>query len=320
MNKQGALLVNLGSPAFADRKSVRQFLRVFLGDRRVVETPRVIWFFVLNLMVLPFRPQKSARAYQKIWREDGSPLMVFSHNMAAKLAAKLAGENILVSCAMRYSQPDIYSALLSLQQQGCENIVVLPLYPQYSATTSATIVDECGRALLKFRNQPQIRYIKDFHADEKYIHTMAQHIGSFWREHGRAQKLLLSFHGLPQSYVAKGDPYRRQCELSAHLLAEKLALKTDEWQLCFQSRFGREHWLQPYTDQTLIALGRQGLPSLDVFCPGFSADCLETLEEIAITGKQQFQQAGGGELNYISALNDSDAHIELLADLVHKNL
>lgn len=316
----GVLLVNLGSPQSCATADVRRFLRRFLSDQRVIEAPRWLWFLVLNLLILPRRPQKSAAAYSKIWQQDGSPLVVLSQRLGEKLGAALKAQNIHVGVAMRYSAPEIDAVMQQLRAVGCERVILLPLYPQYSATTSATIVDALNQTLSKMRNQPEMRYIKDFYQQDFYINALAEHIGSFWQQYGRAQKMLFSFHGLPQSYVAKGDPYQQQCETTAALLAQKLNLSADEWQMSFQSRFGRQEWLQPYTDATLMQLGREKCPSLTVFCPGFSVDCLETLEEIAITGKAQFQQNGGGDFAYISALNDSDIHVTMLRALIEQHL
>lgn len=316
----GVLLVNLGSPKSCATADVRRFLRRFLSDQRVIEAPRWLWFLVLNLLILPRRPQKSAAAYSKIWQQDGSPLVVLSQRLGEKLGAALKAHNIHVGVAMRYSAPEIDAVMQQLRAAGCERVILLPLYPQYSATTSATIVDALNQTLSKMRNQPEMRYIKDFYQQDFYINALAEHIGSFWQQYGRAQKMLFSFHGLPQSYVAKGDPYQQQCETTAALLAQKLNLSADEWQMSFQSRFGRQEWLQPYTDATLMQLGREKCPSLTVFCPGFSVDCLETLEEIAITGKAQFQQNGGGDFAYISALNDSDIHVKMLRTLIERHL
>lgn len=323
-SKTGVVLVNLGSPSAPETGAVRRYLREFLSDPRVVEIPRLIWWCILNCVVLLVRPAKSAAAYRKIWlSEHGSPLVHYTRLQAEAVESLMdvhVEDSVPVATAMRYGEPSMASVLESLTRSGVEQILVLPMYPQYSATTTASVVDEVARVLSGMRNQPAVRFIKSYHDYEPYIAAMAKHIRQYWQEHGRGDKLILSFHGLPQRCIAKGDPYKEQCELTARLLADALLLSDEQWQLTFQSRFGAEEWLQPYTDQTLQGLGEQGLARVDVFCPGFAADCLETLEEIAMEARHAFTEAGGGEFHYIPALNAQPAHIDALMHLVEENL
>ena len=322
--KTGVMLVNLGSPEAPEAGPVRRFLREFLSDTRVVEIPKLLWFFILNGIVLVVRPKKSAAAYKKVWLEEfGSPLIHYTQSQASEVKAQLDAHvegDIQVEAAMRYGQPSMASVVERLQQQGVEQILVLPMYPQYSATTTATVFDEMGRILAGMRNQPAVRYIKDYHDCEYYIQAMAKHIRQYWQTHGKGDKLLLSFHGIPQRCVNKGDPYADQCRQTARLLADELLLSEKEWMLSFQSRFGAEQWLQPYTSEVLEDLGEEGLGRLDVFCPGFSSDCLETLEEIAIEGREEFLDEGGKEFHYIPALNAEPVHINSLLHLLEDNL
>lgn len=314
--KTGVLLVNLGSPASTKTRDVRRFLRDFLGDPRVVNLPRPLWWLILNLFVLPFRPRKSAHAYQSIWTPEGSPLIVFTRRLSEKLAKRLAGEGIRVEHAMRYGQPALATRLNEFQQQGIKDIVIVPLYPQYSSTTTATVFDVVGKAFLAWRYLPSLRFISDFHRHPAYIQAVADSVREYWREHGQSQLLMMSFHGLPAKLTELGDPYFHQCQASGQLIAENLGLADDQWQLVFQSRFGRAEWLKPYCVEQLALLPGQGIKQVDLICPGFSTDCLETLEEIAIANREVFLEAGGERYRYIPALNDSDAHVELMVDLV----
>ena len=322
--KTGVMLVNLGSPEAPEAGPVRRFLREFLSDTRVVEIPKLLWFFILNGIVLVVRPKKSAKAYKKVWLEEfGSPLIHYTKLQASAVKAQLDTHvecDVQVEAAMRYGQPSMSSVVEHFHQEGVEQILVLPMYPQYSATTTATVFDEMGRILAGMRNQPAVRYIKDYHDCEYYIQAMAKHIRQYWQANGKGDKLLLSFHGIPQRCVNKGDPYADQCRQTARLLADELLLSEDEWLLTFQSRFGAEEWLQPYTSEVLEDLGEDGLGRLDVFCPGFSSDCLETLEEIAIEGREEFLDEGGKDFHYIPALNAEPAHINSLLQLVEDNL
>lgn len=316
VRKTGVLLVNLGSPGSTKTGDVRRFLREFLGDPRVVNLPRPLWWLILNLFVLPFRPRKSAHAYRQIWTDKGSPLVVFTRQLTEKLAVGYGGPDLLIDCAMRYGQPALSEKLQEFKKQGVDEIVVLPLYPQYSSTTSASVFDVVGEEFLSWRHMPSLRFISDYHQSPVYINTVAESIRRHWQGHGRADLLLMSFHGLPAKLTEWGDPYFYQCQTSARLIAEALGLQDSQWQLVFQSRFGKAEWLKPYCVEVLKALPTQGVKLVDVVCPGFAVDCLETLEEIALANKDIFIQAGGESYRYIPALNDSDAHVEVMADLI----
>lgn len=322
--KTAVLMVNLGSPASPTPKDVRVFLREFLSDTRVVELPKWLWFFILNGIVLLVRPKKSAKAYKKIWLEGkGSPLTYYSEQLAKRVQEAVSlifEEPVNVKLAMRYGEPSIQSILSEWQEVGVERVLVLPLYPQYSATTTATVVDEVGRVLRAQRNQLEVRFIKDYYDETAYIQAMAQTIRMHWQEHGKGQKLLFSFHGLPKRCVEKGDPYQEQCKITAQRLASALDLDESAWQLSFQSRFGAETWLQPYTTDALDELAEQSINQLDVYCPGFAVDCLETLEEIAIEAKYDYLDSGGAGFEYIPALNDTDAHVRLMTELIAKHM
>lgn len=317
------LLVNLGTPTAPTPAALRRYLGEFLSDRRVIEAPPVIWQPILRGVVLRTRPQRSAEAYEKIWLADGSPLLVYSRRLQAALHAHL-GERcerpVAVALGMRYGEPSIDQVLDQLLELGCRRLLVLPLYPQQSATTTASTFDAIARHFRMRRRLPALRFIDSYHADPGYIEALAASVRAYWQQHGKSDRLLLSFHGIPEAYVAKGDPYAAQCRESARLLAEALALPDTAWQLTFQSRFGPTRWLEPYTDTTVRALGAQGLSRVDVLCPGFPADCLETLEEIAMQNAEFFREAGGGALHYIPALNDSPAHVEALGSLLAREL
>ncbi len=314
--KTGVLLVNLGSPSSPKTGDVRRFLREFLGDPRVVNLPRPLWWLILNLFVLPFRPKKSAHAYQSIWTDKGSPLVVFTEQLSEKLAKRYGHSQLLIDCAMRYGKPALREKLQAFKKQGVENIVILPLYPQYSSTTTASIFDVVADEYVSWRHMPSLRFISDFHQHPVYIKAIADSIRQHWAEHGQAELLLMSFHGLPAKLTEWGDPYCHQCQTTGRLLAAELALQDKQWQLVFQSRFGKAEWLKPYCVEVLEDLPKQGIKQVDVICPGFSVDCLETLEEIAIANQEIFIEAGGKSYRYIACLNDSDAHIELMRALI----
>lgn len=319
-SKTGVLLVNLGSPASTKTRDVRRFLREFLGDPRVVNLPRPLWWMILRLFILPFRPRKSAHAYKSIWMEDGSPLTVYTRRLTEKWAEKSANNDLLIHYAMRYGQPSIASKLQTMQQNGVENIVILPLYPQYSSTTTATVFDAVADY---FRNNftiPNLQFIADYHQHPGYITAIANSIRRHWQQHGQGHLLLLSFHGLPAKLSELGDPYFEQCKNTGQLIASELGLSEDRWQLVFQSRFGRAEWLQPYCVEVLQALPKRGIRDIDVVCPGFAVDCLETLEEIAIANRELFISAGGERYCYIPALNDSDDHVNLMAELINQSV
>lgn len=315
MNKTGILLTNLGTPQAPTPKAVRAFLAEFLADPRVIEVPRLLWWFILNGVILRIRPGKVAKIYQQVWTDKGSPLMVIAQSQATKLQAKL-GEQYHVALGMRYGKPSLKQALLDIRKAGCDKVIVLPLYPQNSGSTTGSTFDATMRCFEKCRGVPPVRFINQYFDHPLYIQALAESVKQHWNQHGRKALLVMSFHGLPQRYVDKGDPYYNQCHSTAKLLAKALKLLDNEWQICFQSRVGREPWLKPYTDELLASLPTQDVNSVDVICPGFSADCIETLEEIDIQNHQIFKDAGGEQFSYIPALNDSDLHIEMMDKMI----
>lgn len=318
----GVLLVNLGTPQAPTAPAIRRYLAEFLSDPRVIEIPRYLWMPILHGVVLPRRPARLAPRYEAIWMEGGSPLLVYTQRQARALAPLLAerGLDVRVEAAMRYGEPSIAQAIARLRQAGCSRMLTVPLYPQYSASTTATVIDEVGRVAARLRDQPELRYLKRFHVDPGYIGALAGTIQRYWDAHGKPQKLLLSFHGLPRYSIELGDPYYRDCMQTAKALGARLSLASDEIEVSFQSRFGSARWLEPYTEPTLKELARQGVTEVDVVCPGFTADCIETLEEIAQEGRDAFLGAGGQRFRYINALNDDPDWIAALADLVQTQL
>lgn len=317
-SRYGVLLVNLGTPSAPNAAALRRYLAEFLSDQRVVELPRVLWYPILYGIILPFRAPRSAAAYQAVWTERGSPLRVFSEDLTAAVQQRLQGRAEVV-LAMRYGEPDIASRLRDMRERGIRKLVVLPLYPQYSATTTATVFDAVTAELATWRHWPELRLIGDYFEDEAWIGAVVDKIA----EHRARQKipghLLFSFHGIPERCIERGDPYAAQCEASARAIAARLGLADSDWTLSYQSRLGKAKWLTPYTDQTVRALGRRGITHLDVVCPGFAVDCLETLEEIAMQNAEFFSEAGGKELRYIPALNADAAHADLLAALIRRH-
>jgi len=318
----GVLLVNLGTPEAPTSSGLRKYLAEFLWDPRVVEIPRPLWWLILHGLILRTRPKRSAHAYQSIWQEDGSPLLSISRRQQAAISHKLgsAGNTFIVELAMRYGKPSIPQTLKALKRQKVGRILILPLYPQYSCSTTASALDAVFDELKSWRRLPEIRTVNQYFDHEGYIQALAHSIRAHWEKHGKADKLLMSFHGTPKFFFQKGDPYYTQCQRTATLLAESLGLSSDQWVQTFQSRFGKAEWLQPYTDQTLGKLAKQGINSVQVVCPGFSADCLETLEEIQVENQEVFLEAGGKEYQYIPALNDSDLHIDFLSKLITQEL
>ncbi len=315
----GVLLVNLGTPEAPTPRSVRRYLRQFLSDPRVVEFPRLPWWLILNLVILNVRPRRSAKAYEKIWTDDGSPLLVISKRQAGAVGRALAEGwegRMHVELGMAYGEPSIGGALERLRAGGVRRLLVLPLYPQYSGTTTGSVFDAVTRTLQQWRWVPELRFVNAYHDHPPYVRAVADKIRVQWGHGERGDRLLFSFHGVPQRYLLAGDPYHCQCQKSARLIAEDLDLADNEWSVVFQSRFGREPWLKPYCDQTLEALPDQRVKSVDIVCPGFSADCLETLEEIAQQNRDLFLCAGGERYQYIPCLNDDPAHIDLLSGLV----
>ena len=319
--KTAVLLINLGTPEAPTTSAVRRYLKEFLSDPRVVEIPRPIWWLILNGIILNIRPKRSAEKYAAIWTPDGSPLKAHTEKQAKLLRGFLgqAGHQVDVDYAMRYGQPSIPDTLSRLKADGCTRILLLPLYPQYSSSTTATAFDAAFAWANKTRNQPEIRTVRSFADHPGYIAALANSVREHWRSSGRptgSYRLIMSFHGVPRYTLDQGDPYHCECHKTGRLLAEALKLGQDEYQVCFQSRFGRAEWLKPYTAPTLAMLGKQGVERVDIICPGFPADCLETLEEISIRGKEEFLQHGGEVLKLVPSLNSSDAWVEAIAKLV----
>ncbi|NDY95873.1 ferrochelatase [Wenzhouxiangella limi] len=315
--RAGILMVNLGTPDAPTAKALRPYLKQFLGDPRVVEVPRPIWWLILNGVILPFRAPKSAKAYAEVWTNEGSPLLFNNRRLAEKLATELEPDlpDVSLELAMSYGQPSIQAALERMKANNVQRLLVLPMYPQYSATTTASVFDQVTTWMQGQRFFPELRFINDFYRESSWQEAIADSVRRHQAEHGKPDKLLFSFHGIPKRNLQAGDPYYCQCQFSARKIAERLNLGEDDWQVSFQSRLGRAEWLKPYTDHTLEALGHAGVKKLQVICPGFSIDCLETLEEIAMEGKEEFVEAGGEDLQYIPCLNESDDHVAVLKQL-----
>ena len=319
----GVLLVNLGTPDAPTAGAVRRYLREFLSDPRVVQIPRIVWLPILYFLVLPFRPAKSARKYASIWRPDGSPLRIYHERQAQLLRGYLGqklGKTVPVVAAMRYGNPSIRKGLAELREHGCDRILVIPMYPQYAGSTTGSTEDALAKGLRRWRPPPAVKVIKEFHAHTAYAKAIAKNVNEYWMKTGRPDRLVMSFHGIPKAVVAAGDPYETQCRESARLIATELGWNDARTLVAFQSRFGAAEWLQPYTDATLRSLAKDGVGRVDVICPGFAADCLETLEEIAIEGKQLFLEAGGGEFRYVPCLNEYHPWMAALTDLVEREL
>lgn len=315
----GVLLINLGTPDAPTPAALRRYLAEFLWDRRVVDLPRPLWWLILHGIILRTRPARSARAYQAVWSEGGSPLLVIARQQQQRVQSLLdAGDEgrYHVALGMRYGNPSIASAVDELRQKGIEELLVLPLYPQNSCSTTGSSFDALAAAMQQHRFVPPLRFIADYHDHPRYIQALADSVREAWQQHAQPDRLVISFHGTPVRFREEGDRYYAQCANTARLLAAELGLAEGQWLLSFQSRFGKEEWLKPYTDLSLQQLAGQGVKSVDVICPGFSADCLETLEEIAEENRDYFLRAGGEHFNYIPALNGQAAHIELLASLL----
>jgi len=313
------LLVNLGTPDAPTPAAVRRFLAEFLSDRRVIDAPRWLWLPLLYGVILNVRTRRSAHAYASIWTERGSPLRVYSEALAERLDRRVRAQTagrVRVVLAMRYGQPSIAAVVERLQAAGLRRLLLLPLYPQYSGTSTGTAVDALAATLQRLHPAPELRCIDNYHDDPGYISALAENVEKFWKTHGRAPKLLLSFHGIPQRYVRHGDPYFDQCLATAQRLRARLQMRDDDLLVAFQSRVGRAAWLQPYTEQVLAELPGRGIRHIQVLCPGFAVDCLETLEEIALRYRDRFVAAGGERLDYIPALNDSPEHVEALLALI----
>lgn len=322
-SRTAVLVVNLGTPEAPTKAALRPYLKQFLSDPRVVEIPKAVWWFILNGIILNTRPKASAEKYASIWTPEGSPLAVHTERQA-KLLLGFLGQRVrpapAVEFAMRYGRPSIPEVLERLRKQNCERILVLPLYPQYSASTTATVYDGVFAELSRMRNMPALRTVKHYHDHPAYIAALAQNVRDYWTRNGTPDLLLMSFHGVPRFSLDKGDPYHCECQKTGRLLAEALGLTPDRYKLTFQSRFGRAEWLQPYTAATLEELGRKKTGRVDVVCPGFVGDCLETLEEIGIEGKASYLQAGGREFHYIPCLNERDDWIRALTEITLENL
>ncbi|MCY4642388.1 MAG: ferrochelatase [Gammaproteobacteria bacterium] len=319
----GVLIVNLGTPDAPTVRAIRKYLAEFLWDSRVVELPRALWWVLLHAVVLRLRPRQKAEAYAKIWTDEGSPLLAISKKQESALQEALeksCAGRVKVVLAMRYGQLSIASALQALEENNARRILVLPLYPQYSASTTASTFDAIAKEFARLRWLPEIRMVNNYGAEPEYIDACAVQIRSHWEHHPRSQKLLFSFHGLPKRNLVQGDPYHCECQQTARLIAERLELKDEEWLLTFQSRFGIAEWLQPYTSDTLKKLPAKGIKSVDVFCPGFSADCIETLEEIDMQNHEIFLRSGGESFNYIPALNDESVHIQALTEIISRHI
>ncbi|HVC49248.1 MAG TPA: ferrochelatase [Burkholderiales bacterium] len=312
----GILVVNLGTPAAPTADALKPYLREFLSDRRVIEIPRLLWWPILHGLVLTTRPGKSAKKYASIWTSEGSPLMVYSLRQAKALSASLGDDRYHVRLAMRYGQPSIAQVMKEMMAQGVSRILVLPAYPQYAASSTGSAFDALFAAISHMRFPAELRLVRDYFAFPPYIQALAKRVKDYWGVHGQGERLVMSFHGVPCRTIRKGDPYALQCIQTGRLLAEALDLGEESWQITFQSRFGRAQWLKPYTQLTLEGLARSGLGRVDVVCPGFSADCLETLEEINMECRAAFFAAGGKEFHYIPALNDSPVWIEAMEKLV----
>jgi ferrochelatase len=318
----GVLLVNLGTPDAPDKPSLRRYLKEFLSDPRVVEIPRLVWYPILYGIILNKRPAASAAKYQSVWTADGSPLMAISLQQQKALQKEMEirfDGPVKIELAMRYGNPSIPSGLLKLKEAGARRILILPLYPQYCAATNATTFDKVFDELKRWRWLPELRLVNHYHDHPGYIAALADSVLQHWEQHPRGQVLIMSFHGIPKRNLTLGDPYFCECHKTARLLAAELNLKPDEYRVTFQSRFGKAEWLQPYTDKTLQALPTEGIKNVDILCPGFAADCLETLEEIQVENREYFQHAGGENYHYIPALNANPKHIHALADIIQQH-
>ena len=321
MFKIGILLTNTGTPTAPTTGAVRRYLREFLSDKRIVQLPRLIWLPILYGLILPLRPRRSAKLYKKIWTHEGSPMRAIMQKIVPMLQKKLTASALVeIEMGMHYGEPSIQQGLENLRQKQIDKLIVLPLFPQYSNTTSASTFDRVVKTIKKWPALPEICMLHDYATHPDYIHALATSVRKTWEAQGQQAHLLISFHGIPERFVNMGDPYQTQCEQTAQLLAKELALSAEKWTLCYQSQFGYDKWLKPSTQVLFSELPKRGIKNVDVICPGFSVDCLETLEEIAISGKEMFLEAGGESLRYISALNDSDRHIATLVEVIAKHL
>ncbi len=319
--KTGVLIVNLGTPDSTRWLDIRKYLKEFLSDRRVIEVNPIIWQFILNVFILTFRPSKTAKAYKEIWMKDKniSPLLHYTQKQSEKLSNVMSEKNLIIDYAMRYGNPSIRSKIATLHKMGCENLIILPLYPQYAAATTATVCDEVYRTLMKMRWQPSLKIVSHYESDPLYIEALVNSLKKKIKEiNWKPDLILASYHGIPQKYFDKGDPYHCYCHKTTRLLSEKFT--SVEIKTTFQSRFGPEKWLQPYTDKTLENLPKEGKKNVLAICPGFSSDCVETLEEIQIQGKESFLASGGENFDMVPCLNDNDDHVVLLKSLIQNNI
>lgn len=318
----GILLVNLGTPDAPNKSALRKYLKEFLSDPRVIEVPKAIWWFILNGFILNTRPAKSAEAYEQVWTENGSPLLNIGLKQKVAVAEeikKITTANIHVELAMRYGNPSIPNVLNKLREKNLQRLLVLPLYPQYAAATTASTFDAVTDCIKAWRFIPELRFINHYHDNPNYISALVESIRCHWAEYGKPDKLLFSYHGIPKDYFLAGDPYHCECYKTTRLVIEQLGLNEEEYLQTFQSRFGPREWLKPYTDETLKQWGADGVNHVQVICPGFSADCLETIEEINIQNREFFLSSGGKEFSYIPALNDNDEHIDTLVSIIKQH-
>ncbi len=319
--KTGVLIINLGTPNSTSWLDIRKYLKEFLSDKRVIEVNPIVWQIILNVFILTFRPSKTAKAYKEIWMKDKniSPLLYYTQKQAEKLSSTMSEKDLIIDYAMRYGNPSIRSKIENLHKKGCENLIILPLYPQYAAATTATVCDEVYRTLMKMRWQPSLKIVPHYESDPLYIEALVNSLNKKIKEiNWKPDLILASYHGIPQKYFDKGDPYHCYCHKTTRLISEKFT--SIEIMTTFQSRFGPEKWLQPYTDKTLESLPREGKKNILAICPGFSSDCVETLEEIQIQGKESFLDSGGENFDMVPCLNDNDDHIVLLKSLIQKNI
>ena len=316
--KVGVLLVNLGSPDAPTSSAIRRYLKEFLWDPRVVNLPRFIWWIILHFIVLPFRPRKAKKAYKKIWQEKGSPLHFLTQQLTEKVTKKFKRTNFLVNFSMRYGKPSIAEKLNHFKKQKIDALIIIPLYPQFSTTTTASVYDEVLKYVMQWWHIPSLHLLSEYHQHTSYIEAIANSVRRKWEHKGRNELLILSFHGLPEKLTEWGDPYFEQCQQTAQLIAKELSLSKDQWKIVFQSRFGKAKWLQPYCVEVLQTLPKQGIKNIDVICPGFAVDCLETLEEIEVENKAIFLEAGGKTYHYIPALNDSNKHVEMMEKFINE--
>jgi len=315
----GVLITNLGTPSAPTKEALKNYLREFLSDPRVIEIPRIFWWFILNVIILNIRPARSAEAYSTIWTEEGSPLLIHTRNQAKELSQILSskyGEQISVDFGMRYGEPSIEYAIESLVSKGVQKLLILPLYPQYSGPTTGSTFDAIAKHFVKQRWIPETRFVSSYHDYPAYIDAICSQIQKYRKKNGGSDMLIFSYHGEPQSYEEAGDPYFLQCQKTSELLAKKINLETDKYLTTFQSRFGPREWLQPYTDKTLKELPNKNVKSVQIICPGFASDCLETIEEINVENRQYFLDAGGEKYAYIPCLNSESIHIHALSKLV----